>query len=64
MNRNELQKCRETLDNYKTWECICNNVAAVESFVSMAYDGIDFDTNFELHQMATALGPMVSVRKK
>lgn len=64
MNRNELQNCKNTLDNGKTWECICNNVAAVKSFVSKAYDGLDFDGNFELHQMTTTLGPMVSVKKK
>lgn len=65
MNRNELKKCKKTLDNGKTWECFgINAVAFVESFVSKAYDGLDFDSNFELHQIKTPFGLMASVRKK
>ena len=64
MNRNELKKCKETLDNQATWECFCNDEKMIRSFVSKAYDGLDFDSNFELHQIKTAFGQMISVRKK
>ncbi len=64
MERTELQKCKNLLDNGKTWECFCNDEGMIKSFVSKAYDGSDFDGNFELHQIKTPLGPMVSVRKK
>lgn len=64
MDRNELKKCKETLDNGKTWECFCNDERMIKSFVSKAYDGLDFDGNFELHQIKTAFGQMVSIRKK
>ncbi len=63
MNRNELQKCKKTLDNHKTWECFCNDECMVKSFVSKAFEGLDFDTNFECHIMTTVFGPMISVRK-
>jgi hypothetical protein len=64
MNRNELKKCKKTLDNGKTWECFCNDEGMIKSFVSKAYDGLDFDGNFELHQIKTPFGQMISVRKK
>lgn len=64
MNRNELKKCKETLDNHQTWECFCNDERMIKSFVSKAYDGLDFDSNFELHQIKTPFGLMASVRKK
>lgn len=64
MNRNELKKCKETLDNGKTWECFCNDERMIKSFVSKAYDGLDFEGNFELHQIKTSFGQMISVRKK
>ena len=61
----ELKKCKETLEDGKTWGCFGRNaVAFVKSFVSTAYGGIDFDSNFELHQIKTAFGPMVSIRKR
>ena len=64
MNRNELQNCKNLLDNGKVWECFCNDEGMIKSFVSKAYDGLDFDSSFELHQMKTPFGQMVSVRKK
>ena len=64
MDRNELQNCKNTLDNGKTWECFCNDEGMIKSFVRTAYDGLDFDDNFELHQIKTAFGQMISVRKK
>lgn len=64
MNRNELKKCKETLDNGKTWECFCNDEKMIKTFVSTAYDGLDFDGNFELHQIKTPFGQMVLVKKK
>ena len=63
MNRNELKKCKETLDNQATWECFCNDEKMIRSFVSKAYDGLDFDSNFELHQIKTSFGNMISVKK-
>lgn len=63
MNRNELKKCKETLDNQATWECFCNDEKMVRSFVSNAYGGLDFDGNFECHIIKTAFGPMASVKK-
>ena len=64
MDRNELQNCKKTLDNGKVLECFCNDKGMIKSFVSKAYDGLDFDSNFELHQMKTPFGQMISVRKK
>ena len=63
MNRNELKKCKETLDNGKIYECFCNDEGMIKSFVSKAYGGLDFEGNFELHQIKTAFGPMASVKK-
>lgn len=63
MNRNELKKCKETLDNGKTWECFCNDEKMIRSFISEAYDGLDFDGNFECHSIKTAFGNMISVKK-
>ena len=63
MERTELQKCRETLDNGKTWECFCNDERMIRSFISKAYDGLDFDGNFEYHSIKTAFGNMISVKK-
>lgn len=63
MNRNELKKCKKTLDNGKAWECFCNDEGMIKSFVSKAYDGLDFDGNFELHQIKTPFGQMISVKK-
>ena len=64
MNRNELKKCKNLLDNEKTWECFCNDEGMVRSFVSKAYDGLDFDSNFELREIKTVFGTKVVVRKK
>lgn len=71
MDRNELnvlkevcEECKNTLDNGKTWECFCIYEWAVKSFVSVAYGGIDFDSNFELHRTNTVFGPEISVKKK
>ena len=64
MNRNELKKCKDLLDNHKTWECFCNDEKMIKTFVSTAYDGIDFDGNFELHQIKTPFGLMALVKKK
>ena len=63
MDRNELKKCKDLLDNHQTWECFCNDEGMIKSFVSKAYDGLDFDSNFELHQIKTAFGNMISVKK-
>lgn len=63
--KNELKKCKNTLDKGEVWEWL--GIFAppfVKAFVSKAYGGIDFDSNFELHQIKTPLGPMVSVKKK
>ena len=64
MNRNELKKCKDLLEQGRVWECFCNDEGMIKSFVSNAYGGIDFDGNFELHQIKTAFGNMVSVKKK
>lgn len=64
MDRNELQKCKNLLDNQATWECFCNDEGVIKTFVSTAYGGIDFDSNFELHQIKTAFGNMVLVKRK
>ena len=64
MERTEKEKCVQQLEDGKTWECFAYDPETVKTFVSIAYGGIDFDDNFELHQMKTPLGPMVSVRKK
>lgn len=64
MDRNELKKCKKTLEQGKTWECICNDEGMIRSFVSNAYGGIDFDTNFECHSIKTVFGQMISVKKK
>ena len=64
MNRNELKKCKNLLDNGKTWECFCNDEGMIKSFVSKAYDGLDFDGNFELHQIKTPFGQLFFVKKK
>ena len=63
MDRNELKKCKDLLDNHQTWECFCNDEKMIQSFVSNAYGGIDFDGNFECHSIKTAFGPMASVKK-
>ena len=64
MNRNELKKCKETLEGGRVWECFCNDEGMIKSFVSKAYDGLDFDDNFELHQIKTAFGNMISIKRK
>lgn len=64
MERTEKEKCVQQLEDGKVWECFAYDPEMVKTFVSIAYGGIDFDSNFELHQMKTPLGPMVSVRKK
>jgi hypothetical protein len=35
----------------------------IKSFVSKAYDGLDFGGNFELHQIKTEFGNMISVKR-
>ena len=64
MERTEEEKCVQQLEDGKAWECFAYNPEMIKTFVSIAYGGIDFDSNFELHQIKTPLGPMVSVRKK
>lgn len=61
--RAEKEECVQQLEDGKVWICFAHDPEKVKTFVSIAYGGIDFDTNFELHQMKTALGPMVSVKK-
>ena len=63
MNRNELKKCKETLEQGRVWECFCNDEKMIRSFVSKAYDGLDFDSNFECHSIKTPFGPMISIKK-
>ena len=64
MNRNELKKCKDLLEQGRVWECFCNDEEMIRSFVSKAYDGLDFDGNFELHQIKTAFGNMISIKRK
>lgn len=64
MDRNELKVCKDTLDDGRTWECYCDRPDWIKSFVSKAYDGLDFDSNFELHQIKNSVGNVVMVRKK
>lgn len=63
MERTEKEKCVQQLEDGKTWECFCNDEGMIKSFVSKAYDGLDFDNNFELHQVKTVFGNMVLVKK-
>ena len=63
MERTEEEKCVQQLEDGKVWECFTHNPEMIKTFVSIAYGGIDFDSNFELHQIKTPLGPMVSVKK-
>ena len=63
MELTEEEKCVQQLEDGKVWECFAYNPETIKTFVSIAYGGIDFDSNFELHQIKTTLGPMVSVRK-
>ena len=64
MERTEMEKCVQQLEDGKVWECLAYDTEMVKTFVSIAYGGIDFDSNFELHQIKAPLVPVVSVRKK
>jgi hypothetical protein len=64
MERTEKEKCVQQLEDGKVWKCIAYDPKPVKTFVSIAYGGIDFDGNFELHQIKTPFGQMISVRKK
>lgn len=64
MELTEEEKCVLRLENGKEWHCFAFDPESIKEFVSTAYGGIDFDSNFELHQIKTTLGPMVSVKKK
>ena len=60
----EKNRMKDLLNEGKKWICYHTTPEIVKAFISKAYNGIDFDTNFELHQMKTPFGQMISVRKK
>ena len=62
--KEKMKQCKDILEAGKVWECFSRDIRPVKAFVSTACGGIDFDSNFELHQIKTAFGQMISVRKK
>jgi hypothetical protein len=60
----EKNRMKDLLNEGKKWECYHATPEMVKAFISSAYNGIDFDTNFELREIKTVFGTKIVVRKK
>lgn len=53
MNRNELKKCKDTLNEGKAWICFGNDLIKIKGFVE---DAMGKDFHFSIERKKTVFG--------